>query len=118
MYSLALQAAESAFTWYLAQAIVRGRLTVRTPTQTYVFPEGAGGDEDVAATLVVHDLTFFLRMLAAPSAPDLVFAEAYMRGEVSFDTHEDLVCFFKVCVSFEEPEVPFADALIALYCQS
>lgn len=118
MYSLALQAAESAFTWYLAQAIVRGRLTVRTPTQTYVFPEGAGGDEDVAATLVVHDLTFFLRVLATPSAPDLVFAEAYMRGEVSFDTHEDLVCFFKVCASFEEPEVPFADVLIAVYYQS
>lgn len=89
-------AAESAFVWYLDQIVVRGRLTLHSPTQTYDFGQFSPQGGEVSSEARVHDAAFFLRTLVSPSSADLTFAEAYIRGDVSMDTPEDLTNFVQV----------------------
>lgn len=98
MTTILYDTAEAAFAWYLSQAITKGRLTLHARTRTYYFPsQWVANATEPSAELTVHDPAFFLRILAPASpSPDLVFAEAYIRGDVSFASRRDMADFFEV----------------------
>lgn len=98
MSSYLLDAAESAFVWYLRRTVAKGRIVLHSPARSHTIPDGGQPRESVEPTteLSVLEPAFFLRVLTSPSTADLVFAEAYMRGEVSFKSDEELLKFFQV----------------------
>lgn len=66
----------------LFRNIRHGRLTIRTPTQTYVFPEvlhSGNSAPELTAAMNIVDPVFWLRLCFMS---DLGFAESYMFGEV------------------------------------
>ncbi|EKM53675.1 uncharacterized protein PHACADRAFT_198097 [Phanerochaete carnosa HHB-10118-sp] len=98
MSAILYDAAEAAFAWYLSRTITRGRLTLHTRTRTHCFPTSllCAEDSELGAELTVHDPAFFLKVLSPAASPDLVFAEAYMRGDVSFKSRRDMARFFEI----------------------
>ena len=95
--ALLFEAAETLFLYYISRAIVKGRLTLDSPTGIYLIPDGHIQSElaPLTAKITVHTALFYLRILTSSSV-DLTFAEAYVRGEVSSASQQDLVRFFQV----------------------
>ncbi|GJE94747.1 hypothetical protein PsYK624_109180 [Phanerochaete sordida] len=108
MSAIVYDTAEAAFAWYLSRTITRGRLTLHTRTRTHCFPTSLVSTENVEpdAELTVYDRAFFLKLLSPAASPDLVFAEAYMRGDVSFKSRRDMVRFFEIFILNRDKPLP------------